>query len=94
MSVRVLSSDTGRASIQRIQAILSGGLADQIAALRAEGQTLSDPSVWDGMRAEEFRSTTWPSASNGLQQAADAIEELRSRVQLINQDIMTAGGNV
>jgi hypothetical protein len=93
MAVRVLSSETGRASIQRIQSILNGGLAEQLAALRAEGQTLSDPAVWDGARAEEFRSSTWPAASNGLQQAAEALEELRARAQMINQDIMTAGGN-
>ncbi len=74
MSVRVLSSDTGRAAIQRIQAILGGGLADQIAALRAEGQTLSDPSVWDGLRAEEFRTSTWPSAS-----AASSRPPMRSK---------------
>lgn len=93
MAVRVLSSDTGRASIQRVQSILNGGLAEQLSALRSEGQTLSDPAVWDGVRAEEFRSSTWPAASSGLQQAADAVEELRARIQMINQDIMSAGGN-
>jgi uncharacterized protein YukE len=93
MATRVLSSDTGRASITRIQSILAGGLSEQIAALQVEGETLSDPSVWDGMRAEEFRGSTWPAASSGLRQAAEALAELQRQVQTINSDIMAAGGN-
>lgn len=93
MSVRVLSSEQGKTSITRIQTILSGGLAEQIAALKSEGQILSDPEVWDGMLATEFRSTTWPDTARTLDQTAEAIEELRQRVQGINADIMVAGGN-
>lgn len=93
MSTRVLSSDQGRAAVARIQSILGGGLADQIAALDAEGAVLSDPNVWDGALAEEFRSATWPATSTSLKAAAQALEDLRGRTQAINADIMTAGGN-
>ena len=66
MSVRVLSTDQGKEAISRLQAILNGGLAEQIAALKQQGQTLSDPNVWDGLLATEFRSQTWPgTASDG-----------------------------
>lgn len=93
MSVRVLSSEQGKTSISRMQSILTGGLAEQIAALKAEGQILSDPEVWDGLLASEFRSTTWPETSRTLEQTAEALEELRQRVQSITTDIMIAGGN-
>jgi uncharacterized protein YukE len=93
MATRVLSSDQGKASITRMQAILSNGLAEQIRALRAEGEVLSDPNVWDGTLAEDFRSNTWPGAAEGLNACAQALETLRTRIQSINQDIMAAGGN-
>ena len=93
MSVRVLSSDQGKASITKLQSIVTGGLAEQIGALKAEGQVLSDPNVWDGVLAEDFRSNTWPSTSTVLDQMTEALEELRARIQGINTDIMSAGGN-
>lgn len=93
MSVRVLSSEQGRTAISRMQSILMGGLAEQITALNAEGQVLSDPEVWDGVLAMEFRASTWPDTARTLQQTAEALEELRQRVQGITTDIMAAGGN-
>ncbi len=93
MAARVLSSDQGKSSITRMQGILSNGLAEQIRALRAEGEQLSDPNVWDGTLAEDFRSNTWPGASQSLNACAQALEALRNRIQGVNQDIMAAGGN-
>ena len=93
MSVRVLSSDQGKAAIMRLQAIVNGGLAEQITSLKTEGQKLSDPNVWDGTLAEGFRSDTWPATASALDQMSEALEELRARIQGINTDIMTAGGN-
>lgn len=93
MSARVLSSDQGKSSIAKMQTIVAGGLTDQIQALKAEGQTLSDPNVWDGALAEDFRANTWPATAVALEQTAQALEELRGRIQGINADIMTAGGN-
>jgi uncharacterized protein YukE len=93
MSVRVLSTDEGKAAIGRVQTILGGGLAEQIAGLRAQGSILSDPNIWDGLLAEEFRSETWPAASTALQQTAEALDQLRAGIQAINTDIMSAGGN-
>ena len=93
MAMRVLSSDQGRASITRLQAILNNGIAEQIRALRSEGEVLSDPNVWDGQLAEDFRSNTWPGAAQSLQAAVESLEALRGRVHGINNDIMAAGGN-
>jgi hypothetical protein len=93
MATRVLSSDQGRTSITRLQAILNNGITEQISALKAEGEVLSDPNVWDGQLAEEFRSSTWPEASRALQAVVESLESLRARAQGINNDIMAAGGN-
>jgi uncharacterized protein YukE len=92
MSTRVLSSDAARAAVRAMQAILSGGLAEQLRRLDREGQTLSDPNVWDGRLAQSFRAT-WPATQAGLQRALAEVEDLRRRVEAITHDIMVAGGN-
>ncbi len=93
MATRVLSSEQGKTSITRMTALLNEGLAEQIKALQTEGTTLSDPNVWDGQKAEDFRSNTWPSASTSLNACAEALVTLSNTVKAINQDIMSAGGN-
>lgn len=92
MADRVLSSGEARTAIQRFQSIVNGPLLDQINALNREGTTLSNPAVWDGNLAQQFRST-WPTTNQNLIRVKQSLEELRQRVALINQDIMRAGGN-
>ena len=92
MADRVLSTDTARQSISKMQTIITGALAEQISALNSEGQTLSDPNVWDGALAQRFRGE-WPQMNSSLQKAKEAVEQLRQQIQTINQNIMTAGGN-
>jgi uncharacterized protein YukE len=71
--------------------IINGPLTEQIDALNREGQTLSDPNVWDGRLAQQFRSE-WPQTHSALLKAKEAVEQLRANSQRINQDIMQAGG--
>jgi uncharacterized protein YukE len=92
MSGRVLSTDTAKQAIQKMQQIINGPLMEQIDALNREGQTLSDPNVWDGNLAQQFRND-WPQTHSALLKAKEAVEQLRAQSQQINQDIMTAGGN-
>ena len=92
MAERVLSTDAARQAIQKMLQIVSGSLTEQIDALNREGQTLSDPNVWDGRLAQQFRSE-WPQTHNTLLRAKEAVEELRANSQRINEDIMRAGGN-
>ena len=92
MADRVLSSGEARASIQRFQSIVTGPLLDQINALNREGQLLSDPNNWDGRLAQDFRSS-WPETNQNLLRVKQSLEDLRQRVQMINQNIMQAGGN-
>lgn len=92
MAGRVLSTDTAKQSITNMQQIIKGSLMEQINALNKEGQTLSDPNVWDGNLAQRFRST-WPEYNSALTKAQNAVQELSQQIQAINDDIMRAGGN-
>ena len=92
MSDRVLSTATARQSILKMQNIINGGLIEQIDSLNREGQTLSQPDVWDGQLAGQFRNN-WPQTYAALKKAQQELEELRANIQKINQNIMTAGGN-
>lgn len=93
MSDRVLSSATARQAIQNMQRIINGGMTDQIRALNAEGQKLSEPNNWDGPLARQFRSD-WPDLHRKLVAMTDELERLRVRTQRINDDIMRAGGAI
>ena len=92
MSERVLSTEAAKQAITKMQNIINGPLMEQIDGLNREGQTLSDPNVWDGRRAQQFRNE-WPQTHSALLKAKEALEELRARSEQINQDIMRAGGN-
>lgn len=89
---RVLSTEQAKSSIQQIQNIINGGLTDQINQLNTQGQTLSDPNVWDGPLAERFRRQTWPETRQALEKAKTELEELRQQLQQIATNIFTAGG--
>jgi uncharacterized protein YukE len=93
MSGRVLSTDSAKQSITRMQQIISNGLAEQIKALDSEGKNLSEPEIWDGTLAGQFRGEVWPSTHKALLDAQSALEELRNKIGMINTNIMTAGGN-
>jgi hypothetical protein len=76
-----------------METILSGQLEQQVQQLEQQGQTLSDPNVWDGRAATDFRSNVWPQARTALDRTIQTLEELRVAVQRVNSNIMTAGGN-
>lgn len=89
---RVLSTDTAKSAISTMSSIINGGLTDQISQLDQQGRQLSQPDVWDGSLAAQFRST-WPETSRSLQTVKADLDDLRLRIERINADIMTAGGN-
>jgi len=92
MADRVLSTATARDSIQKFGNLVNGSLLEQITSLNREGQTLSQPDVWDGRLASEFRGN-WKETNAALMKMKGALEELRSKINQINQNIMQAGGN-
>jgi hypothetical protein len=89
---RVLSTEQAKAAIAQVQSIINGGFTDQISALDSQGKVLSDPNVWDGPLAAEFRGSTWPETKVALDKAKDELEQLRGQLQKISQDIFSAGG--
>jgi len=89
---RVLATEEAKTAITQMQNIINGGLTEHIKNLDTQGQRLSDPHVWDGKLANDFRSQ-WPETNQVLQNVLQKLEELRSHIHSINQDIMTAGGN-
>ena len=93
MSGRVLSTEQAKTAIAQVQAIVNGGLAEQITRLDAQGRVLSSPDVWDGALAAQFRDSTWPQTRSALDKARQELDLLREQLQRIAQNIMAAGGN-
>ena len=91
MPSQVLSTDAGKQAIAQMKGIINGGLLDQISQLVGQGNTLSDPSVWDGPKAALFRET-WSSISRELSEANVKLNELAGQIEGINGEIMAAGG--
>ncbi|GAA2843754.1 hypothetical protein FB468_3292 [Leucobacter komagatae] len=89
---RVLSTEEAKTAIRQIQSIIAGGFTDQITQLDAQGRVLSDPNTWDGPLAATFRGSTWPETKTALDKAKQQLEELRTQLDKISQDIFTAGG--
>jgi len=92
MATRVLSTEQAKTSIKKIQSIVNGGLADEIQKLDSEGKTLSQPDVWDGPLASQFRDQIWPETKAALEKAKQELDELRDQLDKISADIMRAGG--
>ena len=89
---RVLSTEEAKTAIRQIQSIVGGGFTDQISQLDAQGRVLSDPNIWDGPLAATFRGSTWPETKAALDKAKSELEQLRTQLDKIAQDIFTAGG--
>lgn len=92
MPARVLSTDQAKTAIQQMQAIINGGLSEQIGKLDAQGKILSNADVWDGPLAQQFRDQVWPETKSALDKAKQELDELRDQLQRIAQNIMSAGG--
>lgn len=90
MGQRVLTTDSAREAVTAMQGVIQG-LREQITRLDQKGQVLSQPDVWDGPKAAQFRSDIWPGAKSTLDKIAQELEQLRNTVQQINSDIMSAG---
>jgi uncharacterized protein YukE len=92
MAARVLSTDQAKTAITQIQAIINGGLTEQISKLDSQGKLLSNPDIWDGPLAQQFRDSTWPETKSALDKAHTELDQLREQLQKIATNIMTAGG--
>ena len=93
MATRVLATPEAAAAITQIEGILNGGLAETIQHLNQQGSILSEPNVWDGNLADDFRNNVWPSCSRALASAHTQLQDLQSKLKQIHANIMQAGGN-
>lgn len=74
-----------------MQAILTGNLPADLERLRGYAKTLSNPDVWDGRAATEFRGDVWSTSNAALIELQSQLDQLRQKVDLITKDIMNAG---
>lgn len=95
MSQRVLSTDLAAQSAKSIVMMTGdgGALVEQLKQVKGLGQTLSDPTVWDGTEAVTYRNQTWPAVSRALEQAVAQLGVLGGSVKSINANIRLAGGD-
>jgi len=90
--MRVLSTEDAKSAISQVQAIVTGGLSGEINKLDSQGKILSQPDIWDGPLAQQFRDQTWPQVKSSLDKTQSELDQLRAQLQKIATDIMTAGG--
>lgn len=90
---RVLITPEAKTAITNIQSIINNGLESTVNSLKTNGEQLSEPAVWDGGLAANFRSTVWPDCRSALDKTTTALNELHQQLQKIYSQIMQAGGN-
>jgi hypothetical protein len=77
-----------------MEATLNGGEWDSfITALTNEANTLTDSNNWDGPLALQFQNDTWPSVQSSLKSAQSQLNDLKSQLHTIAQNIFQAGGS-
>lgn len=89
--VRTVSTPAAESAVQQVGAILSGNLSSDLDRLRSLAQKLSNPDVWDGRAATEFRGPVWSASNSALVELQSQLDQLRSKVDVITRDIMQAG---
>jgi uncharacterized protein YukE len=93
MATRVLATPEAAAAISQIENILNSGLTETISSLNTQGQILSEPNVWDGNLADDFRQNVWPACHSALRDAYRQLQDLQGKLKQIHANIMQAGGN-
>jgi uncharacterized protein YukE len=92
MPGRVLTTAQAEADAKRMLAIINS-ISQQFTQLNATGQTLSDPSNWDGQYAAQFRAD-WPGVVSTLNKMSGDLTQLQSSVSRVLQDIQQSGGGL
>lgn len=92
MSMRVLAGPEAIEQASRMRHTIESGLDAQLADLESSASCLSDPNVWDGPHAVEFRGL-WADIAPRLRQAQVDLGDLRNWVQAVADSILVAGGS-
>ena len=78
---------------RHFRTIVNGGFRQSIDDLTKAGHTLSDPNVWSGRHAAEFRSA-WHTAQGDLHKIKQALDDFHTRFDSVLKAIAEAGGNL
>jgi hypothetical protein len=90
MGVRVLATQEAKDCILHMRAVIAGSLCDQIGELHRDGDRLSDPEVWDGPVAAQFRAL-WPEVQSALAATQRRLDELNRSIDAVTTAILEAG---
>jgi hypothetical protein len=91
MSMRVLAGPEAIDAATRMRQTIESGLDAELSALEAAASRLSDPSVWDGPHAVQFRGL-WADVAPRLRQSQADLAQLRNWVHAVADSILAAGG--
>lgn len=91
MSMRVLAGPEAIESANRMRQTIEGGLDAELSALESAANRLSEPNVWDGPHAVQFRSM-WADMAPRLRQSQADLAQLRNWVHAVADSILAAGG--
>lgn len=92
MSMRVLAGPEAIEQANRMRQTIESGLDAQLRDLETAAGRLSDPNVWDGPHAANFRGM-WGDIAPRLRQAQSDLAQLRTWVQSVADSILAAGGS-
>jgi hypothetical protein len=92
MSMRVLAGPEAIESATRMRQTIEAGLDAELSALETAATRLSDPNVWDGPHAVQFREV-WRDMAPRLRRSQADLLELRNWVQTVAGSILAAGGS-
>lgn len=92
MTMRVLAGPEAVEQANRMRQTIESGLDAQLAQLESAASRLSDPNVWDGPHAVQFRGI-WGDVGPRLRQAQADLAQLRTWVDSVATSILAAGGS-
>jgi hypothetical protein len=90
MGERVLATEQAVRAARAMQQLLDGSLVANLQAVRSSGTALSNPAVWDGPTARDFR-ITWPRTRASLDQALTQVQAMQRQAVQVTQAIELAG---
>ena len=92
MAMRVLAGPEAIEKADVMRRVIEQGLVEQLATLNQAAGRLSDPNVWDGPHAVQFRGV-WGEVAPRLEAARADLADLRNRIDAICGEILVAGGS-
>ena len=79
----MLATPESAAAIGQIESSRNSGLTGTIHSLNQQGGILSEPKLWDGNLADDFRDNVWLACSRALAHAHTQLQEPQRRLKTI-----------